>query len=371
MYQDNNNIYGTQRIPFIPDFNSISAGVFGITKLYRNAWTIDLGARYDFRHYEVKGFDFKNTLYSNSFSFNNLSGTAGATIKLNKSQTLNLNLSSAWRPPHVAELFSIGTHQSAAAIEYGLLLNDKTNEVMDIKDVNFKTEQALKFVATYQRIWNKFTIEVSPYANYIFNYIYLRPTSVTKNVRGVYPYFRYTQTDALFLGTDISGTWRASNHLKVIPKVSLLRASDERPDSYRDDYLVFIPSNKYEVALRYERPVLSGLRNFYIESKTKYVARQNRAPRVVTVREIIEDQEQQIDPFQNDKSNFDFMAAPEGYWLWNLAAGVSLNRKKTQYDFRIASENTLNLQYREYTNRFRYYADDMGRNIIFSLKCIF
>lgn len=80
----------------------------------------------------------------------------------------------------MAELYSVGTHQSAAAIEYGLLLNDSTNEVMNIKDVNFKTEQAVKFVATYTRSWQRFAVEVSPYMNYIFNYIYLRPEGLQK-----------------------------------------------------------------------------------------------------------------------------------------------------------------------------------------------
>jgi iron complex outermembrane receptor protein len=267
----------------------------------------------------------------------------------------------------VAELYSLGTHQSAAAIEYGLLLNDTTNEVMNIEDVNFKAEKALKFVATYHRQWENFSIDVSPYVNYIFNYIYLRPTGITRNVRGVYPYFRYTQTDALFLGTDITATWHAGKFFTVVPGVSLLRASDER----NNDFLVFIPSNKYEVAVRYDKPTLSLLRNAYIESKVKYVAKQNRAPRVVTVREIKEAQDEDTDPFNNDISNFDFMAAPDGYFLWNLAVGMSIKRSKVQYDFRIASENTLNTTYREYTNRFRYYADDLGRNIIFSLKCIF
>ena len=56
--------------------------------------------------------------------------------------------------------------------------------------------------------------------------------------------------------------------------------------SRNDDYLVFIPSNWYEVAIRYERPTFGGLKNFFVESKTKYVSRQNRAPRVVTVEEI-------------------------------------------------------------------------------------
>jgi iron complex outermembrane recepter protein len=282
-------------------------------------------------------------------------------------QTLNLNLSSAWRPPHVAELYSVGTHQSAAAIEYGLLLNDSTNEVMNIKDVNFKTEQAVKFVASYTRTWQRFAVEVSPYVNYIFNYIYLRPEGITKNVRGVYPYYRYTQTDALFTGVDVTGTWHASKYLKVLPKVSLLRASDVR----NNDYLVFIPSNRYELAVRYDRPSVSAFKNFYVESKLKYVAKQHRAPRVITVRQIIEADEQSVDIFANDNSNFDFMDAPNGYGLLNLAVGASLKRDRVQYDFRVAAENALNQSYREYTNRFRYYANDVGRNFIFSLKCIF
>lgn len=367
MLQQNVNVPGTKRIPFIPNFNSTSAGLFGITKMFLSAWTIDLGVRYDFRHYQVKGFDYKNTFYSTSFTFHNVSGTAGARVDLGKHQTLNLNLSSSWRPPHVAELYSLGTHQSAAAIEYGLLLNPTTNEVMDINAVHFKTEQALKFVATYQVVWNDVTVEVSPFANYIFNYIYLRPMGITKNVRGVYPYFRYTQTDALFLGTDFIATWKAARHLQVIPKVSLLRASDES----NHDLLLFIPSNRYEVAVRYDKPQVGFFRNVYLESKTKYIARQSRAPRVVTVREIKEAEEQNKDPFNGDTSNFDFVAPPDGYWLWNIAAGASVKARRVQYDFRLSCDNTLNESYREYTNRFRYYADDLGRNIIFSMKCIF
>jgi iron complex outermembrane receptor protein len=366
MLQDNNNLPGTQRIAFIPNFYNASAGIFGITKLYFNEWTLDLGTRYDSRHYDVKGYDFKNSLYSTSFGFNNISATAGASIQLGKDQTLNLNMSSAWRPPHVAELYSVGTHQSAAAIEYGLLLNDTTNEIMNIDDANFRTEQAVKFVASYEKRWANFTLDVSPYANHIFNYIYLRPVGITKNVRGVYPYFRYAQTDALFLGTDITGTWQPARQFTVTSKVSLLKASDES----NHDYLAYIPSNRYEVALRYENPQLALFKNFYVESKTSYVAKQTRAPAVITVREIKEAQEENFS-FNPGGGNFDFLAPPEAYVLWDLAAGVSIKTRKMKYDFRIASQNTLNQNYREYTNRFRYYAGDLGRNIVLSFKSIF
>jgi len=367
MLQENNNIPGTQRIPFIPDFNNLSAGLFGVSKLIFKNVVADFGARYDYRYYNVAGYDYKNTLYKSSLQFNNVSATAGATFSLRKQQSLSVNLSTSWRPPHVAELYSLGTHQSAAAIEYGLLLNDSTNEVMEIEDVPFQIEQALKWVSTYQRSGAKFDFEASAYVNYIFNYTYLRPTGITQNIRGTYPYFRYTQTDALFVGADLSATWRVSPMWRITPKATLLRASDVR----HDDYLVNIPSNKFEVALRYEDPTLLSLRNFYVESKVKWVAQQHRAPRTITPREFNDAILEDTDPLQGSSSNFDFMDAPDAYWLINVAMGVSADMGKARYDFRLAAENQLNTEYREYTNRFRYYADDLGTNFIFSIKCTF
>ncbi len=367
MYQSNKNVYGTNRIPFIPNFASLSSGVFGVTKLYLDSWTVDFGARYDFRYYNVKGFDSNNAFYSTSFAFNNVSASAGAVKRFNKHKTLSLNVSSAWRPPHVAELYSVGKHQSAAAIEYGLMLKDLTNEVMDIRNVDFNTEQALKMVASYRIENDRFSASVTPFVNYIFNYIYLRAGGITQTLRGAFPYFRYDQSDALLLGADVNATWYMHPNLSISPEVSLLRATDV----VNEEYFVFMPSSRYDVALRYERPSFRRLANFYGETTVQYVSRQKRTPPIVTAEEIHEAEEADTDAFANVKSNFDFMAPPQGYWLLNCAVGFSLKREKAQYDFRLSSDNTLNSVYREYTNRFRYYADDLGRNITLSLKCIF
>lgn len=367
MYQDNNNIFGTQRIPFIPNYNNFSGGVFGVTKLVKDHWVYDFGARYDYRYYSVTGFDFKNARYSEALKFQNVSFTTGATTQLNNTQSLAINVSSSWRPPHVAELYSVGTHQSAAAIEYGLLLNDSTNEVLNINDVSFKIERALKGVSTYRYQKDNLAIELSGYANYIFNYIYLKPTGITQNIRGTYPYFRYTQTDALFLGVDVTADWNLSKQWKLSPKASFIRASDER----NNDLLVFIPSNKYELACRFEEPSQFPLKRFFAELKVKYVARQNRAPRTITARQIRDAGEAGVNLFENDARIFDFKDAPADYGLVNASVGFSLDSDKTRYDFRLSAENLLNESYREYTNRFRYYADDLGRNFMFSVKCIF
>jgi len=366
MAQQNSNIPGTQRIPFIPNFTSYSGGVFAVGKFVLDRLVIDAGMRYDYRYYTVSGFDFKNTLFNDQLDFQNVSATVGATLQARANQTWTMNLSTAWRPPHVAELYSLGTHQSAAAIEFGLLLDEQTNEVLDFNSVPFGIERAVKGVTAYQRRWGNSFVELTGYANYIFNYIYLRPRGITQTLRGVFPFFRYAQTDALFLGADLNGEWAINPHWIASGRASLLRASDEE----NDDFLMFIPSNRLDIALRFEEDSRFALKDFYAEARLKYVARQGRAPRVVTVREIKEADEQNIELF-TDERNFDFLPAPSGYALVNLSSGFSIRSGGLKYDFRVAAENLLNTSYREYTNRFRYYADDLGRNFLLSVKITF
>ncbi len=363
MYQDNRNIPGTQRIPFIPNYVSLSAGPFAVGKFLLGDWTLDVGTRYDVRSYTVKGFDFKNTLYTADLLFHGLSASAGLSRKVGERQSIKFHLGSAWRPPHVAELYSLGTHQSAAAIEYGLLLNDSTNAVMDIKDVPFKLERSFKAVATYDYRSEKFELEATVYANTIYNYIYLQPRGVTTNVRGTFPYFRYRQTDALFVGLDVEGTWTLNQRWAVLPKVSLLRASDIR----NDDYFIFIPSNRFEIALRYS----GSKNNFYVEPKVNFVALQNRPPRVITVREFNDAIQGGQDPLGGSTKNFDFMAPPPAYALIGIALGYSIPAGKGRFDLRAAVDNLFNASYREYTNRLRYYADDLGTNVSVSAKYTF
>ena len=367
MMQDNQKINGTQTIPFIPNFTNYSTGLFWIEKLSLAKWELEAGARYDFRFYKVVGFDFSNQIFRSQLDFHNISATVGSTYTISEKSTFTSTLGSAWRPPNVAELYSLGTHQSAAAIEFGLLLDETTNQVRDINTTNFRIEQALKWVNSYRFQTSRLSGEISGYVNYIFNYIYLKPRGVTQNLRGIFPYFRYTQTNASFLGADLSLSYQLNNHFKINSKVSLLRARDET----QKDYLIFIPSNRYELALRYDHPVRNGWKNFFAEARVKYVAHQGRAPRVVTVREINDAKMQGVDLFATDNSNFDFAAAPQGYGLISLSAGISKPIKKSMLDVRISVDNLGNTTYREYTNRMRYYANDLGRNVSLALKYSF
>ena len=367
MYQYNQNIYGTQRIPFIPDYKNFNGGAYGILNVKGDLLEWDAGLRFDARHYDVAGFDFSNTLYRRKLTFMNFSSTTGVKWQLNPQHELTSSLSSAWRPPHVSELFSLGTHQSAAAIEYGLLLDAETNRIKDQANIKINNEKAFKWVVGWNYFNERFSFHANAYVNYILNYFYLKPGGISRNLRGAYPYFRYQQTDALFTGADMEMEHKISGELKFQLKATYLYASDLT----NQDRFLFIPANRTEAVVHYEKVGNKSNHKFFIETKAKYVFRQFRAPRVIPPDTFINAYNSGTDPLQGNDRNFDFVSAPSGYFLLGVSAGYTITSNQLKYDFRIGAENLLNKSYRDYTNRFRYYADDLGRNILISLKIIF
>ncbi|MBI3219319.1 MAG: TonB-dependent receptor [Bacteroidetes bacterium] len=366
LYQTNSKVDGTQTIPFIPNFDHITTGLFLVEKLTLRKWMLELGLRYDVKKYDVAGFDFKNKLYRSSIDFQNASGTVSVKRKLNNSSTFTSSLSSAWRPPNMAELYSIGTHQSAASIEYGLLLNEITSEVKPYEKSGVKVEKALKWVVGYKLDRPRFTTEITGYVNYIFDFIYLQPRGVTQGLRGIFPYFRYTQTDASFIGIDFFSNYKINSFWTLTGKASYLRATDET----QKDFLVFIPANRIDLGIRYESD-LEKKWSWSAESKLRWVANQSRAPQIITPRQIIEAQAQGIDIVAQRPGNFDFKAAPGGYALISLSVSTTWKLKSSKFEIRLSTDNLTNQLYREYTNRLRYFADDVGRNITLGLHYSF
>ncbi len=367
MFQDNNKIDGTSTIPFIPNFRHYSVGAFWIEQFRGPRWDTEIGVRYDYRLYDASGFTLLNRPYESQVQFHNMSGTLGATRKLSPGHKLINTLATAWRPPNVAELYSAGTHQSVATIEYGLLLTPDGTAVRDYRDSNVRPEQAVKWVSTYQWTARAFSLEVSAYANYIANYIYLRPRGVNSTIRGFFPLSVYTQTDASFLGADLKTTWQWNRELSSEAKASWLRATDER----ENDFLIFIPSNRVELSMRYEPHRTLGTARLFAEARGRYVARQQRAPRVVRMPDIIDNALMGRDIIEEDPRNFDFVAPPPAYVWLGCSVGAEIPAGKTRMTVRLAAENLLNTSYREYTNRMRYYADEVGRNINLALKWAF
>jgi iron complex outermembrane receptor protein len=221
----------------------------------------------------------------------------------------------------------------------------------------------VKAISTYHFERKRWQMDLTVYANRIGNYIFLKPSGITENIRGAYPYFRYQQTNILFTGADASISVDLISNFKLMGTASLIRAKNLGGNGE----LPFIPPNRFDAGMRWEQP-MSSRNNFFGEVKGRFVSRQKNGPRVITPRQFQEANEDGIDLLATDKRIFDFAVAPDAYWLLNAAGGFSVKTSRSRLDFRLAVENSLNQSYREYTNRFRYYAYDRGRNFIFSIQ---
>lgn len=345
MYQNNRNNPETGIRPLIPDFQNWTAGMHGIMRYIQPNYELEAGLRYDYKHYLIKRFDENNVLQKPVFDFDNVTGSLGGLLFLNNNWTLRANVGTAWRAPHVNELYSEGLHHGAATIEEG---ND-----------SLRSERAVKWIATLTKQAGRSKLEVSPYYNFIKDYIYLRPEDVALTIRGAFPVFRYRQTDASFIGVDADYSYQLSDRLLFTSKLSLIRAMDQKTDAP----LLNIPPGQLE--LGFEKRFKSGrMIAPFVGLDVMMVAKQGNAPRVVTVSEIIDAELEGRDLFENDKSMFDILAPPPGYINFKLNGGFSLPMQgENKMDFFLTIDNVLNNSYRNYLNRFRYFADDMGTNV--------
>lgn len=366
LYQDNDNIPGTNTIPFVPNYNNYRIGAFIIeSKQLNEDLLVEFGIRYDYLYSSIRGRRPDNTLYRNELSFQNITATAGIEKQFNNRSTFRSNIGTAWRPPSISELYSFGKHQSV--IEYGLLRYnfDANNEIVagDIlsdEQKEVKSETGLKWINTYSINNKKWNAELTGYVNYINNYIYTQPAGITQTVRGAFPYFIYLQTDAIFTGIDLSVNYIHSPAFESGLKGSYLYARDLDNRTF----FVGLPPANIAYDLNYNLNSFFKFNRSTIGIDISYTFEQFYAPRVVPIEQISEAKEAGREIFKENEKIFDFLKAPEGYFLADLVwQGESDN-----WVILFKIKNLFNTEYRNYTDRLRYITDDVGRNFVVSLK---
>lgn len=340
---------GTLREPrsstvLIPNFQNLTGGVFLIERIVRNRWEVESGVRYDFRNLDVYRIPRgQQDVIENNKQNENFTGTFGLNFRPNSQWNFLFNLTSAWRAPTVNELYSDGVHHGAASYEKG--------------DESLNAEVATNLSFTTNYITKLFQLELHVYNNYIRNFIFLFPTGrPTLTIRGAFPEFWYTQTNARFRGIDLSGNFQIQKHISLNSKLSFLQAQDIT----HAQPLIMIPPNRWENTLRYEWKK-SG-----ISLTNLYVAKQNRVPTKVIFSEI------PTDEIIFNQYGGDFAPPPPAYMLWSTAFTQQLKfNNRTGLDLSLTVSNLLNTAYRDYLNRFRYFADEIGRNFVIRAKYSF
>lgn len=317
--------------PLIPNFRQTTFGLFVIEKYTHDKLELEAGLRYDFRHLGVSRFVRRGVVEYPAYTFTNLSGTLGAIYTINDRWSTRFHAGTAWRPPNVNELYSDGVHHGAGAYEAG--------------DPDLRPETAFNTSWTTNYAGKRFSAEGSLYYNYIDQFIYLRPQPApVLTIRGAFPAFEYTQVDAVFAGFDLAATYQLTPRLSWSGKSSVVRVRDVQNGTS----LVQIPADRFENALRYEFKSGSRWEKPAFRIGQQFVARQTRVP-----------------------ERSDFLPPPPAYWLWEASLEGTLPLGTRALHLSAGVTNLLDVAYRDYLNRFRYYADEVGRNVTLRAKYSF
>jgi len=313
---------------FIPNFRNVNGGIYWFENLKLGHWDFEAGLRYDIS--SIQAFMYTNNVYKKpAFLYHNISANIGAIYHLNDHFTARANYGLAWRPPHVSELFSNGLHHGSASYEVG----DSTLKPERSQNVNISV--ALSFP--------RFKLEVTGFYYYIHNYIYLKPTlEPVLTIRGAFPGFQYTGADVDIKGFDVDMDIYLTKKLVLNSKTSMLWAWNYT----QNDYLIYMPPFRFDNELSYNFKDTKSTKNVYLSANTLVVTQQYQVP-----------------------NHSDYVAPPPAYVLVGLNAGVDFLIKKTQtISVGISITNLLDNPYRDYLNRFRYFSNDMGRNVVLKIR---
>ncbi|MCX2679383.1 TonB-dependent receptor [Galbibacter sp. EGI 63066] len=351
---------GVRRL--IPDYDKYDLGIYAIADYRLNdQWLLEAGGRFDYAYMDVFKFyrtsfwesrnydelfpeivveELDNQILTNpQLNFYNSSATLGATYSFGNDYKLFFNYSIASRAPNPSELFSEGLHHSASRIELG--------------DLRFKSEIGHKMSLTFQRDNDIFSFSVNPYINTISDFIVIEPTEIQQTVRGNFQVWEYRQTNARLLGIDVDASYNFAENLHFNHQFSLVKGYDRT----RDEPLISMPPVNTKNEIVYQNPEFNNIR---LSLQSEYNFRQNEYP---------DNNFEVFIPETETMETVDVSTPPNDYHLLNFNSNIDFKvTKKSTLTVGFVITNLLNTSYRNYLNRLRYYADDLGRNFLLNVK---
>ena len=314
----------------IPNFRAMTGGLFAHGTWGRGDWTAEAGARLD--HRWMKAFPrIERQFERRTHDYTSVSGVVGGIWQMAPAWSLAANLSTAWRPPSVNELYSYGVHHGTAQFEIG--------------DAGLTSERTLGLDLTLRHVTDRARMEVSGYVNRMDGYIHAFPTRDTLvTVRGVFPAFQHQQADAVLRGIDGQVEVDVRPGLAVGATGALVRGTNTEAGIP----LIDMPADR--VTLHSTISLFEGrrLRTSALRPQLTLVRKQTRVPEDV-----------------------DYAPPPDGYALLGLRYDADLRVGDTPLHVGLAIHNLLNTRYRDYLSRWRYFIDEPGRTVVVRLRVPF
>lgn len=310
----------------VPDYLALGVGAWAYETVSFDTWSLGAGLRFDQRWLDayITSRGSRDTVEQNKV-FTGFSANVGATTTLFEGLTINGNVGLAWRPPQVNELYSNDVHHGVAQYEIG--------------DSTLVPERSMGLNFDANWVMSGLEIELGIYGTWFNDYIYALPdpSSPTVTIRGTFPTYRYTQNDAFIGGLDLSGSLDLSDVFTLFLKGAIVRGTDRE----RDQPLFMMPADRLTVGTHIHTHDVWFVHESYVDVSVLGVATQTR---------YVEGQ--------------DYAPPPPGYVLCNLAIGGMFHVGEQLARFSIGVNNLFNTAYRDYLSRYRYFADDPGRDVV-------
>ncbi|MGR3809311.1 TonB-dependent receptor [Jiulongibacter sp. NS-SX5] len=323
---DNTNQPETGILPLIPDYYQSNEAAFITLQKEQNKWLYELGGRLLLNQYNVVTIsrDIPRVIERFQHDYTNVNVAGGFSFQPIQPISLHLNTGYIERAPAINELYSAGLHQGVSSLEYG---NANLNKEKSVKltlsgDFNFQ---------------DKLFIQLIGYAQRVNDFIYLKPAEEPQlTIRGAFPLFNYSQTDAFIHGFDGLVSFEPKEFVRYIGKFAVLKGQNITEGIP----LVYMAPNNIHHQLKVSLPSVAKLQNTNLAFGCKTVFEQRN--------------------YLNDQ---DFVPPPSTYTLFDAEIHTVIPLSQSGLHFSIRGENLFNKSYRDYMNRQRYFADELGRNI--------
>jgi len=264
----------------------------------------------------------------------NYSAQTGISSKIGEAFQINASYILSQRAPNTSELFSDGLHHSIAAIEYGSLSLEK--------EINHK------ILFSFSKETEKFIWNFEPFISKSFDYIYINPTELQQTIRGAFPVWEYNSTDVFLTGADVNSSFYIDSRFKLDLGVSYTFAQDVLK---KQPLILMPPLNTFQ---KFKFKPRKG--SWDLELVNHFSSKQNRYPNTNFPISLI--QEGKL-----ISEIVDISTPPAGFQKLDLYFSINLESKtKLKSQIRISAQNLTNVDYRNYLNRMRFYASEVGRN---------
>lgn len=311
----------------IPNFRVFQGSVYSIQTWYWDRWLVETGGRLEFRHQQIYRYVIQQ-FEDPEKQFFNFMWNAGVRFQINNHWHCKMNGQASQRAPFVNEQYSNGVHHGTASFEKG---ND-----------HLQPERILNFSYSIHHKSKKWEMLINLFETYSPNFIYLTPLgdSIVTTIRGPFPYYQFQSSEVNMRGADFWIEFEPHSKWSVNAKGALIRSWNYSTG----DYLIFQPADRLEFGLKCHSQIhMNGLK---LEATVGpvFVSKQYRVP-----------------------EKTDLAPAPPGFVLWNSRIALRKATGRFPFDFSIEGQNLSNKVYRDYMNRFRYFAYDLGRNFTLRL----